>query len=74
MSVSSLCIAAAAPATTALHWIETLADPGVFVCEADRHDDRRMFIALADAAFGSLALDFEALEEQGGFAGSAGMR
>lgn len=63
VSVSSLCIAAAVPATTALRWIKTMTDAGLFVRAADPHDGRRIFIALADAAFESLARYFEALEE-----------
>lgn len=63
VSVSSLCIAAAVPATTALRWIKTMTDAGLFVREADPHDGRRIFIALAEAAYDSLARYFEAMEE-----------
>lgn len=63
VSVSSLCIAAAVPATTALRWIKTMTDAGLFVREADPLDGRRIFIGLAEAAFDSLARYFEALEE-----------
>lgn len=63
VSVSSLCIAAAVPATTALRWIKTMTDAGLFVREADPHDGRRIFIGLAEAAFDALARYFEALEE-----------
>ena len=63
VSVSSLCIAAAVPATTALRWIKTMTDAGMFVREADPLDGRRIFIGLAEAAFESLARYFEALEE-----------
>ena len=63
VSVSSLCIAAAVPATTALRWIKTMTDAGLFVREADSQDGRRIFIALAEAAFDALAHYFEALEE-----------
>ena len=45
--VSSLCIAAAVPATTALRWIKTMTDNGLFVRRADPHDGRRVFIELA---------------------------
>lgn len=47
VSVSSLCIAAAVPATTALRWIKTLTDTGVFDREADPHDGRRIFVTLS---------------------------
>ena len=50
VAVSSLCIAAAVPATTALRWIKTLTDTGVFVRVADPTDRRRIFIELSDAA------------------------
>ncbi|MES2157027.1 MAG: MarR family transcriptional regulator [Pseudomonadota bacterium] len=51
VSVSSLCIAAAVPPTTALRWIHTLTDKGLVERQADPHDGRRIFIALAhDAA------------------------
>ena len=45
--VSSLCIAAAVPATTALRWIKTLTDSGIFLRRADPHDGRRVFVELA---------------------------
>lgn len=63
VSVSSLCIAAAVPATTALRWIKTMTDAGLFVREADPLDGRRIFIGLAEAAVDALARYFEALEE-----------
>ena len=50
VSVSSLCIAAAVPATTALRWIRSMTDAGLFLREADGNDRRRVFIALADRA------------------------
>jgi DNA-binding MarR family transcriptional regulator len=45
--VSSLCIAAAVPATTALRWLKTLVQEGIFVRRADPHDGRRVFVELA---------------------------
>ena len=48
--VSSLCIAAAVPATTALCWLKTLVQQGLFVRRADPHDGRRVFVELAPAA------------------------
>jgi hypothetical protein len=47
VAVSSLCIAAAVPPTTALRWIKTLCDQGMFVRVADPEDGRRVFIELA---------------------------
>ncbi|QNN64169.1 winged helix-turn-helix transcriptional regulator [Sphingomonas rhizophila] len=48
--VSSLCIAAAVPPTTALRWIKTMTDNGLFLRRADPHDGRRIFVELAPAA------------------------
>lgn len=48
--VSSLCIAAAVPATTALRWIKSMTEQGLFVRRADPHDGRRVFVELAPAA------------------------
>ena len=48
--VSSLCIAAAVPATKALRWIKTMTEQGLFVRRADPHDGRRVFVELAPAA------------------------
>ena len=48
--VSSLCIAASVPATTALRWIKTMTDEGLFQRRADPHDGRRVFIELAPGA------------------------
>ena len=45
--VSSLCIAAAVPATTALRWLKTMVSNGLFVRRADPHDGRRVFVELA---------------------------
>jgi DNA-binding MarR family transcriptional regulator len=50
VAVSSLCIAAAVPPTTALRWIKRLTDEGIFVRTADPLDGRRIFIDLSDAA------------------------
>lgn len=52
--VSSLCIAAAVPATTALRWIKSMTDAGLFIRRADPHDGRRVFVELSAAA--SLAM------------------
>lgn len=50
ISVSSLCIAAAVPPTTALRWIGTLSEAGLFDRKADPSDRRRAYIALSDRA------------------------
>ena len=48
--VSSLCIAAAVPATTALRWLKAMVSEGLFVRRADPHDGRRVFVELAPEA------------------------
>jgi len=48
VAVSSLCIAAAVPPTTALRWIKSLADQGLLVRIADAEDGRRVFIELSN--------------------------
>ena len=55
VAVSSLCIAAAVPPTTALRWIKTLTERGVFVRCADPSDGRRVYIELSDEAARALA-------------------
>jgi hypothetical protein len=47
ISVSSLCIAAAVPPTTALRWIKSLTEKGIFVRSDDPDDGRRGWIALS---------------------------
>jgi hypothetical protein len=60
VSVSSLCIASAVPPTTALRWLRTLSDRGMVVRQADPHDGRRIFIALADETVGAMTRWFAA--------------
>ena len=48
VAVSSLCIAAAVPPTTALRWIKRLTDEGLFVRSADPRDGRRVYIDLSE--------------------------
>lgn len=50
VSVSSLCIAAAVPATTALRWIKSMTDEGLLTRVADNRDGRRIFIELSEKA------------------------
>jgi hypothetical protein len=59
--VSSLCIAAAVPATTALRWLKTLASQGLFVRRADPHDGRRVFVELAPETSHALRRYFAAV-------------
>lgn len=50
VSVSSLCIAAAVPPTTALRWITTMTDAGLLMRREDPGDRRRAFITLTARA------------------------
>ncbi|QIK96348.1 hypothetical protein G7076_07725 [Sphingomonas sp. HDW15A] len=64
--VSSLCIAAAVPATTALRWIRTMTDAGLFRRRADPHDGRRIFVELSPSASAAMRQYFaEAIEVVG---------
>lgn len=49
--VSSLCIAAAVPTTTALRWIKTLLDRGLIERRPDPDDRRRHYIHASDETF-----------------------
>lgn len=55
VSVSSLCIAAAVPPTTALRWIKSMTDEGLLERKPDPIDGRRVFIDLSDDASTSMA-------------------
>jgi hypothetical protein len=50
VSASSLCIAAAVPATTALRWIAHMTKQELLVRRPDPRDGRRVFIALSEQA------------------------
>jgi hypothetical protein len=62
VAVSSLCIAAAVPATTALRWIKALTDRGLFVRSADPQDGRRVYIELSDDAARALIAYLRAVQ------------
>lgn len=55
VAVSSLCIAAAVPPTTALRWIKTLTEGKLFARVADASDGRRVFIELTEQAAAGMA-------------------
>lgn len=55
VAVSSLCIAAAVPPTTALRWIRTMTEQGLFVRRHDPGDGRRIFIDLSDRAAAAMS-------------------
>jgi hypothetical protein len=65
VAVSSLCIAAAVPPTTALRWIKRLTEEGIFVRTADPRDGRRVFIDLSEEAADGMAAYIRAVERIG---------
>lgn len=67
VSVTSLCIAAGVPPTTALRWISQMVEAGLLVRIDDEIDRRRAFIALTDRAADAMAGYFAEV-------GSAGAR
>lgn len=68
VAVSSLCIAAAVPPTTALRWIKAMTDHGLFERHADPDDGRRIFIRLSEAAAAAMGRYFTATTKVGGWA------
>ncbi len=66
VAVSSLCIAADVPATTALRWIKTMTDSGLFEREADPLDGRRIFIGLSESAVKAMTAYFSEAKRAGG--------
>lgn len=65
VAVSSLCIAAAVPATTALRWIKSLTAAGLFERQDDLHDKRRIFVTLSDGALSAMHNYFAAITDEG---------
>lgn len=63
VSVTSLCIAASVPATTALRWITQMTAMGILVREPDTDDRRRAFIALSDRSADAIAKYFDELDQ-----------
>lgn len=51
VSISSLCIAASVPTTTALRWIKGMTNADMLEREADPEDGRRSFVRIGDSAF-----------------------
>lgn len=61
VSVSSLCIAAGVPATTALRWIKTLTARGWFKRTRDDRDGRRVYVSLSDDALAKIDRFFDSI-------------
>lgn len=62
VSVTSLCIAAAVPPTTALRWIAQMTQAGLLQRQEDEADRRRAFITLSEKALNAMARYFAQLE------------
>lgn len=61
VSVTSLCIAAGVPATTALRWLTQMVESGIFVRVPDPADRRRAFIGLSEKAIAAMSGYFASL-------------
>ncbi|UYV17279.1 MarR family transcriptional regulator [Porphyrobacter sp. ULC335] len=61
VSVTSLCIAAGVPATTALRWLTQMVETGIFIRVPDPADRRRAFIALSEKAIAAMSGYFASL-------------
>ena len=51
VSVSSLCLAAGVPTTTALRWMRSMQKSGIIIRQSDPDDGRRSFVGLSKDAF-----------------------
>jgi hypothetical protein len=65
VAVSSLCIAAAVPPTTALRWIRMMSEQGLFVRTADPMDGRRVYIELSERVANSMTAYLAAVRQTG---------
>lgn len=63
VSVTSLCIAANVPATTALRWVKQMVSMELFERISDNHDKRRAFIRLSDKTVEAMARYFAYCEK-----------
>ena len=56
--ISSVCIAAGVPTTTALRWVATLVDLGLLTRRSDTSDRRRVFVELTEAGWDAMSRFF----------------
>lgn len=63
VSVTSLCIASGAPATTALRWINLMIERGLLLKVEDDVDRRRAFVSLSEPTADAMARYFEAVKD-----------
>jgi hypothetical protein len=66
VSVSSLCIAAAVPPTTALRWVTGMTENGMLVRRLDPTDARRVFIELSQDVADRLTTFFTSIKSRTG--------
>lgn len=64
--VSSVCLAADVPATTALRWLKMMVAKGLFIRHSDPHDGRRVFVELAPRTSEALRRYFGEIERIAG--------
>ena len=69
VSVTSLCIAANVPTTTALRWIAQMVDSGILERVQDDTDRRRAFIALSDNSADAMARYFDEVGQEAALPG-----
>lgn len=72
LPVTSACIGAAVPATTALRWLTVLEEKGLIVRENDTNDARRVFVRLSTEGYEKMVAYFSEIsgetrnEDEGG--------
>lgn len=66
VGISSLCLAACVPSTTAHRWIDTMEHAGLFKRSCDHRDRRRVFIELSEDARLSMDRYFDRLAQYKG--------
>ncbi len=64
VSVSSLCIAAAVPATTALRWVTGMTTSGILLRRHDPKDARRVFIELSNETAAQMTTYFSEMKRR----------
>jgi len=63
MPVTSACIGAAVPTTTALRWLTVLEQRGLILREADPNDARRIFVRLSADAYARMVAYFSRIAD-----------
>ncbi|MEM1131964.1 MAG: hypothetical protein AAGH53_03415 [Pseudomonadota bacterium] len=71
ISVSSLCIAAAVPPTTALRWVSLMTRHGILQRRPDSEDKRRVYIELSEQAIAAMTAFFTEQRDRNSAEGGA---